>query len=345
MKVVCFIGSGFNYLLADIVKPLKGYTFENVTLYEKLISLNKLWYQFDPLFIPFQDFIHTRNGEEILEAIEGFHKVYESFISDQDKIETQKDKTYPLHLARIEIEMRKVGERFAKFEKSGGYSVINQAFPNIGKAFNNSLKQNHVSDFFLCSTNYDGIIDSLLTYYCNRDLRRKFILIDGFIHGNFNPEFFQKSKYKLAHIHGSHRYYEGANGTVKLERGVLNCRPVMIYNNPQRKEAAIKKDNVLSANLLELERQLAICDKVITIGNSFKTEPHLKDLIKSKFNRPRTQMIVCSDKPDEVVSFLEPYYDFPIYQQSTENVTSEEQLIKLFNQLFSATNLNMLATA
>ncbi|MBW3364563.1 hypothetical protein [Pontibacter populi] len=247
--------------------------------------------------------------------------------------------------AQIKLAMQRVGKQFTRFETDGGYSLINTAIPNLGKSFYELLNTKEVNSFYLCTTNYDGILDSLLTYYCGEELKRKFVLKDGFIHGHFENSLFRRSKYKIAHLHGSYKYFKSSDSTIKLERGVVNSNPVMIYDDPNCKEAAIRQDSVLSANLLELEYQLKVCDRVIIIGNSFKTEPHLKRLINTHFNRPNTQIIISSDKPEEVASTLEPYYNFPIYTQSTMHIRSEQHLIELFKKLFDSNYYRMLATA
>lgn len=342
MKIVLFVGSGFNYMLADIVKPLRIYTKDENPLHEEITRLNNLWYRFEPLLSPFNNYIPTKSGEELFEAVEGFQKVYNKFIgkSDVDQADTS-----AMFASRIKKEMQKIGEQFTKFEKEKGYSTISSALPNFGKAFSHTLKQNNVRDFYLCTTNYDGIIDSLLTYYCDFNSKRQFLLKDGFIHGRFNKRLFKNFNCKMAHIHGSYRYSKRAFETVKLNKEIFNTSPVMIYDNPARKEAAIAENHVLSANFLELERQLRVCDKVITIGNSFKTEPHLQKLIKNNFNRSKTTMIVCSDQPDKVTPFLKACYDYPIYTQATTHVKTEAQLIMLFDRLFKTDNIDMLAVA
>lgn len=341
MKIVCFVGSGFNYLLADIVKSKGIYTKDDVPLHKEIIQLNKLWGHLDLLLSPFSNIIPTKHGEELLEAIAGIQRVYNSFNGRDDN--SQIDGAG--FSARIKESMQKVGEQFIKFEASRGYAYIHSALPNLGKAIQTSLLQNGVENLYLCSTNYDGIVDSLFTYYCEHESKRKFILRDGFIHGRFDDWTFRNARYKIAHLHGSYRYFKGINGTTKLDKGVTNYNPVMIFDDPNCKEAAIKGDAVLSANFLELERHLKICDKVITIGNSFKTEPHLKRLIHTHFNRPNTQMVVCSNKPDEVASILEPCYDYQIVHRSTEHVKSEKDLIELFKQLMSSEAQSWVATA
>jgi NAD-dependent SIR2 family protein deacetylase len=345
MKIVCFIGSGFNNMLADIVKPYNIYTADDTPLHEKLGTLNNLWNQLELLFVPFHEFIPNRYGEQMLEALDGIQTMLHKTASIGNIGSRFSKPTLITASHLIKEEMRKVGEHFTRFERNDGYAAIHKALPNFGRAFDNLLCNRFVSDLYICTTNYDGIVDSLLTYYCRESKGRKFILKDGFIYSRFNEEFFRNARYKIAHIHGSYRYFIGTSYTEKLNKGIINTNPLMIYDNPIRKESAILKNDVLSANYRELKRQLAECDKVITIGNSFRTEPHLQELIKRDFNRPNTQMVVCSNKPNEVVSVLEPYYDFPIYTKSTECVKSEEDLIELFSELLGTTDMGSLATA
>ncbi|MDO6390822.1 hypothetical protein Q4E40_11840 [Pontibacter sp. BT731] len=340
MKIVCFIGSGFNNMAAGIVKSQNIYTKEGIPLHEEISRLNRLWGHLDLLLSPFNNIITTKHGEELLEAVVGIQKAYNKFIGrgDDSPIDAAE------FSARIKGRMQEVGEQFIKFEASGGYSYIHNALPNLGRSIQYLLK-NRVENLYLCTTNYDGIIDSLFTYYCKDESKRKFILKDGFIHGRFDDWLFRKANCKIAHLHGSYRYFRDIDSTRKLDKGVANHNPVMIYDDPNCKEAAIIEDPVLSANFLELERQLKVCDKVITIGNSFKTEPHLKRLLRTHFNRPNTQLVVCSNKPSEVASVLETCYDYQISQYSTEHVKSEKDLIKLFDQLLISAGENWLATA
>ncbi|MET3540471.1 NAD-dependent SIR2 family protein deacetylase [Pontibacter aydingkolensis] len=149
----------------------------------------------------------------------------------------------------------------------------------------------------------------------------------------------------MAHLHGSYKFRRGRQFTSKLRREVVNDNPVMIYNSPKLKEALIKEDTVLKTYYNQLSKDLQTYQRLIILGCSFKTEPHLRHLIEKYFNRHGTEVIVCSDKPEEIVSILEPHYNFPIYTQSTEHVKSEKQLIELFDKLFSATSMEILATA
>ncbi|MFD2246823.1 hypothetical protein [Pontibacter ruber] len=345
MKVVCFIGSGFNYMLADIVKPQTDLTIGNITLYEELISLNNLWQEFDYPLLQLGSFIPDRRGERMLEAVENIQSILQKSSTIGNKINSTDQSPHAILDIFIKEHIQRVGERFTKFEENGGYSKINRVFSNFGAAFTSILQKNHISEFYLCSTNYDGIVDSLLTYYCKHEMKRKFILKDGFINEDFYCDLFRRYNYKIAHIHGSYRYFDGPNRTIKVGKAIVNEKPLMIYGNPYRKESSILNNHVLKVNYLELKRLLSSCDKVVAIGNSFNDEPHLLDLLRSTFNRPETQMIVCSDKPHVVASVLEPYYGYTIHTQSTKHVQSEEQLIKLFSKLLSSTSMNMLATA
>lgn len=341
MKIVCFIGSGFNYILADIVKPYNIYTYNDSPLHEEIIRLNKLWGHLDLLLSPFTRIYPTKNGEELLEFVASLQKVYNNFIGRPDNGQLSALE----FSARIQQSMLKVGRQFMTFETNKGYSHVHTALPNLGKAVQNLLYTNKVEKLYLCTTNYDGLIDSLFTYYCEKESKWKYVLKDGFIKGNYNDWLFRKAEYKIAHLHGSYKYLRSTDGTIKIDKGAENYNPVMIYDDPSCKEAAIKQDSVLSSNLLELERQLKECDKVISIGNSFKTEPHLKQLLNANFNRPNTELIICSNKPQDVVSELVPHYSYPIYSQSTEYVKSEKQLIELFDKLFGRMSMVVSRTA
>ncbi|MCC9135756.1 hypothetical protein ACFSKU_17175 [Pontibacter silvestris] len=150
MKIVLFVGSGFNYMLADIVKPLKTYTKDEKPLDKEIERLNNLWYRFEPLLSPFNNYIPTKRGEELFEAVEGFQKVYNKFIGKSD---IDLANTTAMFASRIKQEMQKTGEQFTKFEIEKGYSNISSVLPNFGKAFSLTLKKNNVSDFYLCTTN------------------------------------------------------------------------------------------------------------------------------------------------------------------------------------------------
>jgi NAD-dependent SIR2 family protein deacetylase len=349
MRIVWFVGNGFNYMLANIVKlysqeKSKSRLISDIErVHDELVNLNNLWGELDNILTSPSLAFPSSNGEEILQY---FQTVFESplfknMLSRDYNIEYSENS----HRNLLQDEIKRISYHFTEFENTEGYRDIYKLFPSLGSSLNEIIKSNRIQDLHVFTTNYDGILDSLLTYYDTNLRKRQFLLKDGFYFDNFIADRYRRAQFSIAHIHGSHKFCKRNNQTIKLERGLINNNPMMVYDSPSLKESIILENEVLSVYFSELADKLTNCDRIIVLGNSFKTEPHIKKLISKHFNRSNTELIICSDKPDEVASVLEPYYSFPIYTQSTTHVKSEQDLINLFGKLFDIRSYRMLASA
>ncbi|WP_187262234.1 SIR2 family protein [Pontibacter beigongshangensis] len=349
MDTVTIVGSGFNYIIAGIVKQ---YTQEKSNYhlrieleqtYDDLLRINNLWGELDDILNSPTLAFPSKNGEEIMQY---FQSVFESSLF-KNMMSRDYDIEYSAasHQNLLQNEIKRIGYRSTEFEKRGGYSNIKRLLPNLGENFLELLIKNNISKMHIYTLNYDGILDTLLTRRGIDNQGQEYLFKDSFYFSEFQPWKLKSLPYLMAHLHGSYKYKRGKYSTSKVGRKIVNDNPVMIYNSPKLKETLIKEDPVLKAYYSQLTRDLQTYQRLVILGCSFKTEPHLKQLIEKYFDRHGTEVIVCSNKPEEVVSVLEPHYSFPIYTQSTEHVKSERQLIELFDRLFGAASMDIRATA
>lgn len=235
--------------------------------------------------------------------------------------------------------LKEVALDFKRFESSSGYSTIRKLFPTFGLNFEKMLKHNEIEELFICTTNYDGILDTLFTYP-SRANGTHFIFNDGFgksnlpYHLKLYDNYLRNAKRCMVHLHGSYKFAKKGDNTYKLTGNIYNDEPVLVFNNPFLKEKEILDDQVISSYYRMLVERMKTYDRIIIIGNSFKNEPHIKELISKYFDRPNTELIVCSLDPDEIVKELQSHYSKEIYQFSTKNICSERQLLNLLYHLF-----------
>lgn len=347
MDTVTIAGSGLNYILASIVKqysqdePNYHFKKECEQIHHDLLELNSLWGELDDILSNSTSAFPSKNGEEIIQY---YHSVLESTLfRNLTSRDYNVDYSAESHQNLLQDEIKRISYRFTEFKKRGGYRSIKKLFYNVGESFFNLLTKNNIGKMHIYTLNYDGVLDTLLTRKGNQG--KEYLFKDSFYFSEFQPWRLRNLPYLMAHLHDSYKYRKGLHSTSKVNRDIVNDNPAMIYNNPKLKETFIKADPVLRAYYNQLIADLQTHQRLIILGSSFKTEPHLKHLIKKYFNRPNTELVVCSDKPEEIVSVLMPHYDFPIYTQSTGYVKSEKQLVELFDRLLSPDIIEMPATA
>ncbi|MCC9165462.1 SIR2 family protein [Pontibacter harenae] len=349
MKTVAIIGSGLNYIIADIINQYSKESSKSHLKQEleqahrDLLALNNLWGELDNILNNPSSAFPSKNGEEIIQFYQTVFesKLFKNMISRDYNIEY----SVSSHRNLLQDEIKRICYRFTEFENKGGYSNIKKLLPHIGDNFSNILRKNEVRKLHIYTLNYDGVLDALLTERRKVSQKQDYLFKDSFHYGEFNQWKLNNLPYLMGHLHGSYKYKRNTHSTTKLKKGIINENPVMIYNSPNLKKTLIKEDPVLKAYYNQLAMDLKTYQRLVVLGASFKTEPHLLELIRTAFNRPNTHLIVCSDKPREVASILESYYDFPIYVQSTEHIKTETDLIKLFDQLVSTKSTNFVATA
>lgn len=339
-NIVVIVGNGLNRLVAEVAKNQprpKNLGFSEpiypAKVSENIHSLCNLWDQFN-----FLEDIQKAHPNLTTEEIFGLFKQFAFLLKNHEFCkDLLKDNDFDLDdiiEKLIENNIVAVSHKFMEYERIGWYREIRKLFTNFGFDFRRSLKVNDVSHLFICTTNYDGILDTLL----HND---KF-LPDGF--ANYHPTkqsfrqlnkwVLNKEKYSLVHIHGTYKLVKEAHDTYKIVGTTPNENPVIILNQPNSKEVRIKEDPVLNVYFEKLIQELKTCHKLIILGNSFQNEPHLKKAIKENFNRMNTELVICDLNPDAVERQLAGYYVGPTLKITTDGLNSERELIHLFDELF-----------
>ena len=110
----------------------------------------------------------------------------------------------------------------------------------------------------------------------------------------------------------------------------------MVFGNPETKAITIKNDNILSAYYEQLRNDLSSFDKLIVFGNSMENEPHLKEIIKTHFDKEGKQLIVCSyndESIEKVKEQLKGSFSQRILGKPTKDVKTESQLLAFFKEI------------
>jgi NAD-dependent SIR2 family protein deacetylase len=339
MKVVMLIGNGFNCQIASLISNLsveclpKDLETPPKDILTNLNMLSQLGFCPDGTYGEINPDHSILMKEENIRIIKAF--IQSAGIANHPSDWKAEAKRYlSLKLREVIIE---VGERFRQYQHLGGYRDIKKLFRYFGDNFLKLLTENSIGKIHICTTNYDGVLDTLLTTSGGKDA---FIFKDGF--GNSKRENYKEIKtanFKLFnrylfHLHGSYRFQNQDGETFKISGHLKNDKPVIVFNNPDLKERIINKDRVLSAYFDKLKTDLKTYDRLIIYGNSLINEPHIKKAIQDNFNRPDTDLIICSLNPNEVEQEIKPYYSQKIYKAETRNIRSEKELLKLFDRLF-----------
>ncbi|RIJ37557.1 hypothetical protein [Pontibacter oryzae] len=348
MKSIILFGNGFNKLLANLVnnypteKIPKALGTDLKTISNNINDIAGLWERFKYAFPKIKQSHPYLCDEQILCLLNDLanEELFKEVIPT-DKIE---ELTGKVNIAR-KNSLKEVATDFKRFENISGNKVIRRLFPHFGVGFENMLNNNEVEEAFICTTNYDGILDTLLTGPIKNN-GTSFIYPDCFglsnIEGHLklNESRLKIVKRCMVHLHGSYKFTKYKNNTYKITGDIFNEEPVLIFNNPFLKEQEILNDQVLSAYYKTLTERLKSYDRLVIIGNSFRYEPHIKELISKHFDRSRTELVVCSLNPEEVAKELQEHYRKEIYQFSTKDVWCEKQLLHLLNQLFAPNIMN-----
>lgn len=338
MKVVMLIGNGFNCQIASLIANMsegnlpKGLEMPLQQIRHNLNALSRLGFCPNDTYGVIKPDHSILMKEENIRIIRHFlHSVgLENGPSDW-KAEARK------YLAlKIQELIITIGERFRLYQDMGGYRDIKKLFRHFGDSFVGLLEANHIGKIHICTTNYDGVLDTLLTTSRGKDA---FLFKDGFGNGRcdqlkvIKPASFTRMDRYLFHLHGSYKFLNLDGETCKITGNIKNDNPVIVFNNPDKKERIISRDRVLSAYFEKLKADLRTFDRLIIYGNSLINEPHIKQAIQQHFNRAHTELVICSLHPHKVEKEVKPYYSQKIYKVGTGNITSEQQLLNLFDQL------------
>ncbi|HKK63606.1 MAG TPA: SIR2 family protein [Bacteroidales bacterium] len=340
MKLAMIVGNGFNYLVSDLIRNYENQRTSNEEELQEIAKsidgITRLWERFDDVFRDLREKSNGLNDEEVIRmiytvldffsSIEGFKQILQ-----QEDIESLKNIFDGFLLNKI----REISNELTKHQDNAGYSELKRLFPNFGHNFFNLIEEKEVEKLHIYSTNYDGILDTLLT----DDKRGGFVTRDGFSRGagpeniflDLVPEYIDE-KYLLAHLHGSYKFKKHYGKTLKLRNNDFNDSPVMIFNNPDTKQDLILDDNVLRHYYNQLSEDLEKYDKLVIFGNSMKTEPHIKELINKYFNDKGKCIVVVSPHPEEIADELEHIFNHEVIEVSTCGISNEEDLLKLFEE-------------
>ena len=140
-----------------------------------------------------------------------------SFVSNKEEYKGYLEKLKELINKVLLEKIIAISEEFRQHEEKAGYKNIKKIFPNFGDAFRSVLNECGIDNVSIFSTNYDGLLDTMLT----KD--GMFIFEDGFNKTErglmFEEEQFQRCRLKLLHLHGSYKFEENYYGTEKLKKG------------------------------------------------------------------------------------------------------------------------------
>lgn len=342
MKAIFLTGNGLNRLIASIIRNYpedqapQDLKLDLGNIANNIDDVAGLWARFKDAFPKIKHLHPSLCHEQILSILNEFIK--EELVQEEIPENLINKLSSRIDAARRE-KLKEVVTDFKHFEDTSGYRTIRRLFPGFGSGFDNMLNYSKVEDVLICTTNYDGILDTLLTYPV-RVNGTHFIFPDGFGKSRF-PGYLQLNEYNLRrakrsliHLHGSYKFIRKGSNTYKLAGALYNEEPVLVFNNPFLKEKEILDDQVLSSYYRTLIEKLKTYDRIIILGNSFRNEPHIKDLISKYFDRPNTEIIVCDLNPQEVVKELQGHYAREIYQFSTKGLHNMGQLFNLLHHLF-----------
>jgi len=350
-STIFLVGNGFNFLIADILKYQRennkecDFFADNIEQLEKDIrEITTLWRKFDDLFASLEKEYPKLNKEQLLKMIHSVVEFFRNFeglefffsnkemetINHLDTLKKLMDKTLLKKIVTI-------SEEFKRHEEAKGYSNLKQIFPKFGVRLKELLKKHEYNRVSIFSTNYDGVLDTLLT-------DNGFLFVDGFkrIEGDlvFCEEQLESSDFKMLHLHGSYKFEERYYATVKLLKGRSNENPVMIFNNPNLKEKLIKENDVLREYYYFFEKELESCNKLVIIGNSLLNEPHILRLlnkrVKSDENKPEFKLYIIDKTPKSVEENIKmEVKNIQIEQYGTIDIKSTKNLYELIETILT----------
>jgi len=344
-KVLLIVGNGFNHLLLNIVRNYPFYRMPKVikTSRDRMVEvIERITYLFSEF--KFLDILkENHNANDWEGGLTGYNKNCElldnhKLLNEPFAIGTILKQN--MHLL-VQNQMKIVADKFSNSESQGSYKDIKRLLPSFGIKFMDRLRSNGITDLSIFTTNYDGILDTLLT-----DQSNNFLFQDSFGYSDiqntlkFHPQYLYRSHFSMFHIHGSYKFLEKNGETFKIKAGMKNENPVMVLSGADSKEDIISSNHVLSSYYKKFISNLNEYDRVIIFGNSLNSEPHLKKAIKENFDRIGTELVICSNNPNKVEEQLTGYYNQFIYKFSTDDVIRELDLLNLFYQLFNEDLVN-----
>jgi len=325
-ELICFlIGNGFNYMIRDIL--------ENDELKKETENIINLWEKFDEYFKKIEE-EYNINGEEavklVYSAIDALNalnilKECSSKIAEKFEVILELNNEiipkYKKIINNVISESAKdVVKKFHESEHEDYYKKLIKEFLIDNKPLGSHIKDliNNKKFLHIYTTNYDGIIDTLLVYKYE-NYRKDFLGRDGFGGTNkdykhFNGIYNIENKNIILHIHGSYKFRLLFGMTAKMTKDYVKQQsengnfkvdfPVIVYNNPDIKEKIIKNNNVLNEYFRYFKFSLKECSKFVIWGNSLRTDPHIVKAICQNFDKEKP-LYVIDIKPDQVIKQLQ----------------------------------------
>lgn len=339
MKTILITGNGFNYMINDWIKNFPDEYIDNLNLgtkeeiREEIRKITILWTKFNDIFKEIQINNPQITEEELIRLIYSVIDLFSNLpglekILDANKIKELKNLFSSFLLDKI----KEIAKEFKNHHESTGYKNIKKIFPAFGQKFNEILENKKITFFNIFTTNYDGLLDTLLTGNPSG-----FIFKDGFSNYNDNLLILNEEninfKKLICHLHGSYLYKKEFGYTFKLRNNNLNTDPIMVFNNPDYKEQIISRDNVLSRYYNILIGNLKEADNLIILGNSMKNEPHLKNLLNQYGNRKDLNVYVCSNNPSKIEDEIKKFYKYNIKQIDTSKFNKQEDFFEFITQI------------
>lgn len=339
MKTVLITGNGFNYMINGWIDNIPDENLLKLNVGSKnqikndITEITTLWQKFNDIFDEIKKNLPQLNEEELIRLIYSVIELFSNLpglekILDTRKIEELKNIFNSFLLDKI----REIAEEFRNHHESTGYKSIKKIFPSFGKKFSELLKSKDIEFFNIFTTNYDGLLDTMLT-----GDPRGFIFQDGF--SNYTENLLTISEDNInfnkliCHIHGSYLYKREFGYTYKLKNKLKNTEPIMVFNNPDFKEQIINRDNVLARYYHILLENLKVADNLIILGNSMKNEPHLKNLISKYANRNNLNLYVCSTNPQKIADELKTHYCYTINTINTKDFKDEDTFLSFISNI------------
>lgn len=348
MNITFIIGNGFNFLIEEIVRSIpenqlpKNLSSPKNEIADKIHEISTLWRKFDEIFNEVKENVGGNvNDEELIKIIQAVleflsnAELFKKIIGEEKLAEL----TATFDIVLID-KIKAICEEFRQHEISEGYKDIKRIFPDFGERFKKILDASSVTNCDFITTNYDGVLDTLLT-----KSTKGFLSVDGFGRIPGLDNYLKLYDYNLygyqircLHLHGSYRFQKINGDTYKTkDKSVINEDPVIVFNNPNQKEMLIRSDHVLRQYFSEFCESLKNSNKLVIIGNSLKNEPHLKEKISEHFNRPNKKLYVCSRNPDQIANQLNGFYSHPIIKKPTADIATKEHLINFFDEIIKDT--------
>jgi len=342
------IGNGFNNLVANIIRLTPDEWLNSRTLRDNkqatadnIISITKLWEEFDIVFKEMAKEMNALSHEELIKMIYAVINLFSSLEGfaealGKDKIEEIRNLFSKFLIDKI----IGIAERFKEHENIDEYKSLKKYLPTFAIEIDKHISSNKGTSLNIYTTNYDGVLDTLLTKPRTEELKHGFIGADGFTklisnnHLGFVAHHLDNKPITLLHLDGSYKFTKKYGTTYKIRGLATNYEPVMVFNNPDMKESIVRSDNVLSYYFDKLKEDLSKSDRLVIIGNSMRTEPHIKKLIQLYLNKD-AQVIVCSRNPNDIHNEIKPYTKRQALELKTDDISNEYMLIEFFKQMIA----------